>query len=1050
MAKVYESDLEAHVLSILQTLGYDHCRRELLEPDGPHSERAHYREAILEKRLLKALERINPSIPKEACQEAAKKLLDVQLTELLQENRRLHQLLVQGLPIQYWNGNELVNDRVYLVDWDNKNNEWLAVSQFTVIGKSKKRLDLICFLNGFPIVVMELKGPEESTADIRTAFRQVETYQQEIPELFRTNVFTIISDGITARYGTLSTDFDRYMRWRTLDGETLEATGSSLAIETLLRGLLAPSILLSVLRHFIVFEEGQGGSSSIHKKIAGYHQFHAARKGLARVLQAVSSDKRVGVIWHTQGSGKSLLMAFFAGLLVHEEALKNPTILVLTDRNDLDSQLFSTFSRCRDLFGQDPEQAADTADLHKRLQRDVGGIIFSTIQKFKPENGSHRSKVLSSRSNVIAFVDEAHRSQYGFDARIDQGTGKMTYGFAHYLRQALPHAAFVGFTGTPVALGDRNTEAVFGDIFDVYDIAQAVEDEATVPIFYEAKIVKLHLDVSSGPLLDDEYKELMATILEEEERGGKSGRWATLEALVGTPQRLDRLATLILEHYEMRNQALEGKAMIVCMSRRICFELYRRLTALRPDWHSDDDDKGAIKIVMTASSNDPKEYQPHTRNKTRLEMLAKRFRDNEDPFKLVLVRDMWLTGFDAPCMHTIYIDKPMKGHNLMQAIARVNRVFKGKPGGLVVDTIGIGVELKKALSIYSGRDQMNIGIDREEAVAALLEKLHIIRTLFHGFDYRPALGLCPIGRMRCVSMAVNFVYALEARDNKSIPSGEDRKKSRKRFMDAAMMLSKAFKLAAGSSEADTHKEEVAFFLAVRIAILKIDSDSYRGDSNYALDKAIEQLIHRSVASTEIVDILKACGMARPDISVLSEDFLLEIRDIKQKDLAVEALRKLLNGEIKSRTRTNIIREKQFLERLAETLARYHNRVVDAVQVIQELIQIAKELREEPEDGLTPEEVALYDALADNKSALDIMGNQELRIIASELVKAIRDNAGVDWWRQDAKRKKIRITIKHILKKHGFPPDLQEDAIKTVVLQAEALAAEVSRKEALHR
>lgn len=1043
MAKAYESDLERHFLSLLETLGYSSCDGEELIPDGPLGIRSHYRQTVLDKHLLRALEKINPNIPSEACEEAAKKVIDVQFPDILQENRRLHQMMVQGIPIQHWNGKELLNIRVQLVDWSNKRNEWLAVSQYTVVGKATRRPDIVCFLNGLPIVVVELKGPEEQNATIRSAFQQIETYKRDVPELFRTNALSIISDGITARYGTISSDFDRYMRWRTIDGEKLESTTSLLAVETLVQGLLTPSILLEMMRRFIVFEDGQTCSSI--KKAAGYHQYHAAKKGLTRVLEAINTDKRVGVIWHTQGSGKSLLMAFFTGLLVHEEALENPTVVVVTDRNDLDNQLFSTFSHCRGLFGQDPEQAADTADLRRRLDRIVGGIIFSTIQKFKPENGSEQFIELTDRSNVIVFVDEAHRTQYGFEAKIDHKTGKRTYGFAHYLRKALPNASFVGFTGTPVALGDRNTEAVFGDIIDTYDITQSVEDEATVPIYYEAKIVKLSLEAESQRLLDEGFDEL-TELLEEEDKSKIGSRWGKLESLVGAEQRLDKLAELIVTHYERRSEALQGKAMIVCMSRRICVALYNRVVKLRPEWHSEDDNLGLVKVVMTGSSSDQIEFQPHLRNKTRLEHLAKRFRDSEDPFKLVIVRDMWLTGFDAPCMHSIYIDKPMKGHNLMQAIARVNRVFKNKPGGLVIDTIGIGAELKQALNFYSDKDRANTGIDRDEAITALLEKLHVMRSMFHIFDYTPALREDPIERMRCVSSAVDFVYSLEAKDTDN-PSKDSRKAGRKRFVNAAALLSKAFKLAAGSSEADTHKEEIAFFLAVRIAIFKMENDSNRGFSTYDVDKAIEQLISRAVASTEVVDVLRACGMEKPDISILSEDFLLEIQGIKQKDLAVEALRKLLNNEIKSRTRTNLVRQKQFSERLSEALAKYHNRVVDAVQVIQELINIAKELRAEPDDGLTPEEVALYDALADNKSASEIMGNKELRIIASELVKAIRENAGVDWWMQEAKRKKIRVTVRRILKQYGFPPDLQDDAIKTVVLQAEALAAEVSKREA---
>jgi type I restriction enzyme R subunit len=1040
MAKTYESDLENHLLLLLQELGYFYQHGEDFDPDLLKREREHYRQTILRNRFLDSILRINPQIPREAAEEVANKIADVGFTDLIQENRRIHNLITNGVPIQYFKDDELISDRAFLIDWRNEKNEWLAVNQLAVIGKKKKRPDIICFLNGIPLVVIELKRLESENADIRAAFRQVENYKEDVSDLFRTNAFNIISDGLTARYGSISADFDRYMRWRTIDGINIDSPTSTLAVETLVKGLLTPRNFLLLLRHFVVFEEATNGQTGIVKKIAGYHQFHAAIKGQNRVHAAIATDKRVGVIWHTQGSGKSLLMAFFAGLLVHDENLSNPTILVLTDRNDLDNQLFGTFSRCSELFGQTPEQVDSVADLRQKLDRQVGGIIFSTIQKFKPENGSTNFKAISSRSNLIVFADEAHRTQYGFDAKIDHDTGRRTYGFAHYVRKALPNASFVGFTGTPVALGDRNTEAVFGNVFDTYDITQAVEDEATVPIYYEGKIVKLTLEQEAQQKLDDTFEQLTED-LEEDEKARVSTKWGRIEALVGADQRLDELAHLIVEHYNQREIALQGKAMIVCMSRRICVELYKRIVKLRPDWHSDDDLEGAVKVIMTGSSSDPKEYQSHIRNKTRLEKLASRFRDQEDAFKLVIVRDMWLTGFDAPCMHTIYLDKPMKGHNLMQAIARVNRVFKNKPGGLVVDTIGIGTELKKALNYYSDRDRSNTGIDKEEVIAAFLEHLDIMRSMFHGFDYQIALGESAVDRMRCVSSAINHVYQLEA-DDKSL-TVEKKKAGKRRFMDVTVKLSKAFKLAAGSPEADAAKEEVAFFLAVRVAILKLENDGTKAISSYEIDKAIEQLINRSVASTEVVDVLKACGMERPDISVLSEEFLLEVQGLKQKNLALEALRKLMNGEIKSRMKTNVVKQKQFSERLSEMMAKYHNRIVDAIQVIQELIAIAKELRDEPEDGLTPEEVALYDALADNKSALEVMGSEQLRIVAAELVTTIRENSGVDWYRQTARRKQMRVAIRRILRKYGFPPDLQDEAVKTVVLQAESLATELS-------
>lgn len=1044
MAKTYESDLEYHILSLLQALGYHYQHGEDFDPDLSNGERQYYRQTILKNRLILSILRINPHIPQETAEEVANIITDVRVTSLIQENRRIHHLIVNGVPVQYYKEAELINDHVFLVDWNNERNEWLAVNQLSVIGKKKKRPDIICFLNGLPLVVIELKGPESENADLQAAFRQVDNYKEDVSELFRTNVLNIISDGITARYGSISADFDRYMRWRTIDGINIESPTSTLAVETLIKGLMNPGAFLLLLKHFIVFEKATNGQSEIIKKIAGYHQFHAVKKGIKRVHEAIDTDKRIGVIWHTQGSGKSLLMAFFAGLLAHDEKLSNPTILILTDRNDLDNQLFGTFSRCSDLFGQTPEQVDSVADLRLKLDRQVGGVIFSTIQKFKPEKGITDFTKISSRSNLIVFVDEAHRTQYGFDAKIDHETGNKTYGFAHYVRKALPNASFVGFTGTPVALGDRNTEAVFGNVFDTYDITQAVEDEATVPIFYEGKIVKLTLEQEAQQALDDTYEQLTED-LEEDDKAKIGTKWGRLESIVGANQRLDELAHLIVEHYNHRETAIQGKAMIVCMSRRICVALYKRITELRPDWHGESDHEGAVKVVMTGSSSDPKDFQTHIRNKAKLEKLASRFRDQEDPFKLVIVRDMWLTGFDAPCMHTIYLDKPMKGHNLMQAIARVNRVFKNKPGGLVVDTIGIGTELKKALNYYSDRDRSNTGVDKEEIIAAFLEQLDIMRGMFHKFDYKNALGESPIERMRCVTSAIDYVYQLEINDKQS-PTEEKKKAGKKRFMDGVVKLSKAFKLAAGSPEADAAKEEVAFFLAVRVAILKLENDGSKATSSYEIDKAIEQLINRSVASTEILDVLKACGMERPDISVLSEEFLLEVQGLKQKNLAVEALRKLVNDEVKSRIKTNVIRKKQFSERLNELMAKYHNRVVDAIHVIQELIAIAKELREEPEDGLTPEEVALYDALADNKSAMEVMGSEQLRIVAAELVTAIRENSGIDWWRLTARRTQMRVAIRRILRKYGFPPDLQDEAVKTVVLQAESLATELSNSK----
>jgi type I restriction enzyme R subunit len=1029
MSKILESGFESVVLTLLAEMGFSCHNGDAFDPDAS-TERESYHGAMLPARLKAALAQINPELPPEAVNSAANAVLDLKFTDLIQENQRIHRLLVDGVPVEYLRGGETIHDRAKLVDWKDKHNEWLAVSQFTIVGANKRRTDILIFLNGLPLVVMELKGPEAKNADIVSAYNQIQTYKADIPALFRTNLMSVLSDGFAARYGTLSADFDRHMAWRTVDGEELVDPKSAMAWETLVRGLLRRDVILDLLRYFTVFEND---GRSVIKKTAGYHQYHAAKKGLKKVLKALKSDGKAGVIWHTQGSGKSLLMAFFAGMLVHSEELQNPTLVVLTDRNDLDAQLFGTFSRCAELFGQEPKQVEEVAALRKLLDRQAGGVIFATIQKFRPEEGDFEP--LTDRRNVVVFVDEAHRSQYGFDAKIDSETGEVSYGFAHYIRKGLPNATFVGFTGTPIEMVDKNTKQVFGDYIDVYDITQAVEDNATVPIHYEGKIVRLNLDDDTKAAIDAKFDEVTEG-MEETDKAKFAGKWSTLETLAGASERLDELASLIVDHFEKRQQAINGKGMIVCMSRRICVELYNRITALRPAWHDPADDKGKLKVVMTGSAADPQNFQPHVRNKKGMDDLARRYRDAKDDFQLVIVRDMWLTGFDCPSMHTLYIDKPMHGHNLMQAIARVNRIFKDKPAGLVVDTIGIATDLKEALSFYSDRDRGITGINTDEAVLALAKSLDVLRSMFHGIDYAPALKGDDHARLKILGLALNHVYGLEG------DGDEARKKARKRFLDAVAALEKAFKLSSGRQEAAEVSVEVAFFCAVKIAMSKFEGGGDNPRRSYDLDAAIERLVNQSVCSTEVIDLLSVAGIKSPDISVLSEEFLKEMAGMEHKNLAVEALRKLLAGETKSRTRTNVVKNRQFSERIEDAMNRYHNRVIDALQVIQEMLDIARDLREEPDDGLTREEVAFYDALAENGSATALMGNEELRFIASELVKAVRANSGVDWWHFDQRRKKVRTTIKRILRQYGYPPDLEDAAIRTVVLQAEALAAEV--------
>ncbi|MFW7267663.1 type I restriction endonuclease subunit R [Gluconacetobacter sp. Hr-1-5] len=1021
MAWISEAALETHFMESLAPLGYTLMQGAAASPEAQPQLRTSFRDTILTPVLRDSLERLNPDIPLSAREEAARRITDpVFVSDVVQENRRLHDLMVHGVPVTFFRDGEERHARVQLVDWANTRNDWRAVRQFDVVGKTARIPDVVLFLNGLPLVVVELKGVEG--AAIKAAWNQIDTYRADIPDLFRTNLLTVISDGLHARYGALSAGFDRYMNWRTIDGQTLVPKGAALDLSTLTQGLLAPGILLDMLRWFVVFEdEGKGPV----KKIAGYHQFHAVRKACDTILSARMSDGRGGVIWHTQGSGKSLLMAFLSGRVMHDPAMENPTLLVLTDRNDLDNQLFATFARCKDLLGEEPVQAEKTEDLHRLLDRNVGGIIFSTIQKFRPETGETFPE-LTTRSNVVVLVDEAHRTQYGFEAKLNRETGEIRHGLAYQLRKALPNAVYIAFTGTPVELVGADTRGVFGDYIDVYDIAQAVADGATVPIYYEARVAKITLDEDIAATLDDDFSEATET-LAEDQASASARKWARVEALVGADKRLDTVVRDILAHFDARLEAMDGKAMIVCMSRRICAEVYDRIVAAHPDWHGETDDTGSVKVVMTGAATDPASLQPHIRSKSRQEAIRGRFKNPADPLKLVIVRDMWLTGFDAPCMHTLYVDKPMKGHGLMQAIARVNRVFRDKPAGLVVDYIGIAAELKAALAHYSKTDQAQTGIDEAEAVAAFLDALDVARTQFHGFDYSAALHGTPGERLAALPAAIDHILAKDHDGTKEI----------RRFHNAVAALVKAYKLASGGPQATEHAEEVAFFAAVRSSLVKLDArgGGHEGESDFA----IQQLINKAVASTEVVDILKACGFDRPDISVLSDAFMLELQAMKHRNLAVEALKKLLNGEISARTRTNVVQHEAFSARLEQAIARYHNRSVDALQILQELIALAKDLRNEPEDGLNEAERAFYDALAQNESAVQVMSNHDLRVIATELVSTIRNNSGTDWWKRENVRARMRVAIKRILKKHGYPPDLASEAVKLVLRQAEALA-----------
>ncbi len=1035
-----EDHIEQAGIETLQSLGWFYLHGHDIAPDGASPQRPSYGEAVLIPRLERQVAKLNPAVPADAIAVALRKVLSSETANLIEENRRIHKLIVDGVDIEYRAADgRIVGDKVWLIDFDNvEANDWLVVNQFTLIeGRNNRRPDLVLFVNGLPLAVLELKNPGSEGATLSGAFTQLNNYKDQIPSLFRTNAVLVTSDGVKARIGSLTADEGRFMPWRTVGGEDYAPPGTP-ELDTLLRGVFELGNFLRLIRDFTVFgDKGEGP----FKIVAGYHQFHGAQKALREAIDASrpDGDRKIGVIWHTQGSGKSYLMAFFAGLAVNSPELENPTVIVLTDRNDLDDQLFATFGLCDDLIRQKPEQAESREDLKRLLERSAGGVIFATVQKFSPIGSEESYPMLTDRRNVIVVADEAHRSQYGFAAKMDAKTGARRYGYAHYIRQALPNASFIGFTGTPVEGSDKNTPAIFGDYIDIYDISRAVEDGATVPIYYESRLARIELSEEEKPLIDAEIEALVEddSLTEAEKFKAK---WSNVEALVGSQKRLKQVAADLVAHFEARIEALDGKAMAVCMSRRICVALYNEIVALRPGWHSDDDDKGAIKIVMTGSASDPKDWQAHVGSKRRRDELAKRVRDPADPLKLVIVRDMWLTGFDAPCVNTMYVDKPMHGHGLMQAIARVNRVFRDKPGGLIVDYIGIAQNLRSALADYSEGDRDKTGIDEEQAVAALQEWHERVSGVFHGFEFRPALAGSPHAKLATLAGGLDWVLKWQEQESAKESDPEKKKRAHRAFEGMVLSLSKAFALAAASSFAGQVRDEIGYFQAVKAALVK--SDGTGGIAGNERAFAIRQLIDRAVASSEIVDVLKAAGITSPDISIMSDEFLAEIDQMKQKNLALEALKKLLTGEISSRARSNHVEARSFSRRLEEAVARYHANAISALEMIQELIGLAKELkasRQRGNDlGLSPEEVAFYDALADNESAVEAMGNDKLRVIASELVNQLQSNATVDWHKRESARARMRILVKRILKRYGFPPDLADEAVQTVLQQAELL------------
>ncbi len=1063
MAFVSEADIENAMLDQLKALHYSVESDETIGPDGIRPERESHDITILKKRLEQAVKHLNPGIPLEAQQDAIRKVTQFELPSLMEENRRIHKLITEGVDVEYYaDDGILTSGKVVLINFEHpEQNDWLAVSQFVVItGQYNRRPDVVIFVNGLPLAVIELKAPGSDVATVFSAFNQLQTYKNQISPLFHTNALLVVSDGITARVGSLSADFERFMPWRTTNGRNIAPKGEP-ELSILMEGIFEHGRLLSLIRHFTVFGEKENG---LVKIIAGYHQFHAVQKAIESTIRAATpwkgvrenpeiyglpsvnsqakGDKRAGVIWHTQGSGKSLLMAFYAGQLVKQPAMANPTLVVLTDRNDLDEQLFTTFSMCRDLIRQTPVRAESREDLQKMLNRASGGVVFTTIQKFAPESGESEYPMLTDRRNVVIIADEAHRSQYGFRAKVDAKTAAISYGFAKYLRDALPNASFIGFTGTPIEASDVNTPAIFGHYIDVYDISRAVEDGATVPIYYESRLARIELNEEEKLNIDAEVEALTEEDSESEQERFKK-KWATIEAIVGSDKRLAMVAKDIIEHFENRVAALNGKAMIVCMSRHICVKLYDQIIKLRPQWHSEDDNAGVIKVVMTGNASDPQAWQQHIGSKKRRDDLAKRARDAKDPLKVVMVCDMWLTGFDAPSMHTMYVDKPMKGHGLMQAIARVNRVFRDKPAGLIVDYIGIAHSLKLALQQYSKNDQESTGIEEGEAVKVMMEKYEIVRDMFYGFSYQSALTGTAQERLKMMAEAIEWILEMQHKLAAKEKTEEGKKNVHRRYQDAVLALSKAYSLASASDEARQIREEVGFFQAIRAALVKTSTSS--GITKQERELAIQQIVSRAVVSTEIVDILAASGMKSPDISILSDEFLSEVQQMDKKNLALEALKKLINDGIRSRGKTNIVQTKAFSERLEDAAARYHANAITAAEVMQELINLAKDIRAAQrrgeESGLSNEEIAFYDALAENESAVEMMGDDKLRLIAHELLVNLRENIAVDWAHRESARARLRVLVKRILRKYGYPPDLQDEAVQTVLQQAEALSGE---------
>ncbi|MFA5382875.1 MAG: type I restriction endonuclease subunit R [Candidatus Micrarchaeia archaeon] len=1017
---ITEDEIEQAMLELLKEQGYKVINGPVIapEPDGTEPERERYSDVILKDRLKQAIKKINPELPEDAHNDAIRKILSFNTSNIFKNNQIFHDMLINGIDIEYKKGSRIVGDKVWLIDFQKpNNNEFLAVNQFTIIeNNNNRRPDVIIFINGLPLIIIELKNPADDKATIWSAFNQLQTYKEEISNIFNYNEILICSDGNESRTGTSTSNKERFMPWKSINGKTYDKISDS-QLEIMVKGMLNKETLIDLIRFFIVFK----GDSKI---LSAYHQYNATNNAFKNTLKATKSNQKAGIVWHTQGSGKSLTMAFYSGKLI--QALNNPTIVVLTDRNDLDDQLFNTFAECNNLLRQKPKQAKSRDSLKKLLNVDSGGVIFTTIQKFFPEENKLKFPTLSDRKNIIVIADEAHRSQYGFDLKMDFDNNLMRYGYAKYIRDALPNASFIGFTGTPIELSDRSTPAVFGNYVDVYDIKKSVKDNMTVQIYYESRLVKLDLKPEEVLNIDPDFEKVTEEEKEEIKERLKS-KWARLKAVAGTEKRLKRIAKDIVKHFENRIINLEGKGMIVCMSRRICVELYEELIKLRPEWHSKEEDNGFIKVVMTGSATDPVKWQQHIRNKEKRRMLADRMKDPKDPLKLVIVCDMWLTGFDVPCLHTMYIDKPMVGHTLMQAIARVNRVYKDKPGGLIVDYIGIAKYLKEAMKIYTESGGKGKPVfKQEEAIKVMLSEYEIIKDIFYQFNYLKFFEGNNKDKLRMIPLAMEHILKQE--------------NGKENFLKHTKKLNKAFALSVPSDEAIEIRDEIGFFEAVRSSIVKNTLTTEIPTEE--LDSAIQQIVSKSIVSDRVVDIFQAVGMKKPDISLLSDEFLIEVKEMPQKNLAFEVLRKLLNDEIKIYKKKNLIKSRSFAEMLEKTIKEYTNKNIDSAEVIEELINIAKQMREDEQKGkelgLTDDEKAFYDALADNESATQVLGDETLMIIAKELLKTLDKQFTVDWTIREHVRAKLRIEIKHILRKYGYPPDKQILATETVLEQAELM------------